>query len=950
MTLVSYETTNWGPHRYQKVVFPIGAKTIALCAENDQGKSWVVRGIGFCLSIGRNEYGDQTSIHDGETEATHKLVIEHKGATHTIEKFVRSKHSEEEGTLTKVNGEQVSRSGYEEFFAKTLGVPHPSIWLPIVIAMQNETDFHLRRKKSEREEALRAACQLTRVDSWKEALQSRVNEEDKALLAKEAGLKAQKTALEKEAEGLEKEKTQLETELESYQKPLGESGPTLPEILVTVTAYGAAETAKKKADLEHGNKKREADLAAGALERTKLELAKLPGASPEEESKTAAWLDVLQNETSAREKISLTGKLTKCLKSTTAKKKELAAAEKSSSSGQTLVTALEFSLDAISKKQALLDGKVRESQEALKEVTPPEGEDWEAEAVKLEAAATAAKTSATRLKEAGKAYTEAVEEMQRLCPKECGQEAFPDLTKVKTRLEAATAECAEFGRGALTGSETKSILHRVLAHWDTHPHENCPLCERATDQSPVFMGAKRREAMLESLEGEIETKAELEAQRRNTTLATRALETALQHEVTLKSLGAAWQGWKAAAEKTEGEGATLEKTAKALDNAAKTKKAAKTYEDELATLVAGLTKLHPEAKDPEAGTALLKTIRAALTQKGILEVELAALEREAIQLEEQLGKLADAGAPSEDPAVSGLSDEDLRTALDETKGLARTQRENRTARAELEKNLTAATAKAAATATALDEAKQEIDRLVKSLEEGCGMPSPTGGEETPVERYDYWGTLAKKAEAAQTLLAPLPAKLAAKKAEIQTATTGLEETAKAAAKAAAARRLVAFLDYKNAPRKLLTKICERLFAATNKIAEVLQADIRLKVGRNLDFLTLQYRAGRLIEQKSERLGFGKGAILGICFRLACQKLILPDTGFLILDEPTANVDTKRKDALKSFLHNLGNEKESNTKQTILIEHDLNVIELCQAKIHIGETMATLPAASTPTPA
>jgi DNA repair exonuclease SbcCD ATPase subunit len=118
----------------------------------------------------------------------------------------------------------------------------------------------------------------------------------------------------------------------------------------------------------------------------------------------------------------------------------------------------------------------------------------------------------------------------------------------------------------------------------------------------------------------------------------------------------------------------------------------------------------------------------------------------------------------------------------------------------------------------------------------------------------------------------------------------LKEFEKASRQISSARKLINFLDYKNAPRKLLEGVVTSLFDLTNRLGESLDVGIKLKLGKNLEFLTQQSRAGKWIEQKTERLGHGKGAILGICFRLACQKLLLPETGFLILDEPTANVD------------------------------------------------------------
>jgi ABC-type lipoprotein export system ATPase subunit len=64
---------------------------------------------------------------------------------------------------------------------------------------------------------------------------------------------------------------------------------------------------------------------------------------------------------------------------------------------------------------------------------------------------------------------------------------------------------------------------------------------------------------------------------------------------------------------------------------------------------------------------------------------------------------------------------------------------------------------------------------------------------------------------------------------------------------------------------------------------------------------------------------------------------LPETGFLLLDEPTANVDNKRKSALKTFIQALSETSDSKNNQIILIEHDQDVVELCQSKLEISNT-------------
>jgi hypothetical protein len=339
MILTSYEVSNWGPHKNQKLEFPRGAKTIAICAENDQGKSWILRGIGFTLSIGRNEYGDQTSVHVGENESKHTLQFEQNGEIHTIEKIVRTKENEEEGTITFINGEKTDRAGFESFY-NGLGLPHPSVWLPIVISMQNQTDYHLRSKKRDREEALRAACQLTRIDNWRDALSSKTNEEEKRLLSENASLNAKVETLSKTIAENEKTQNSIYNDIRSHSEfVLGTPNTTDPtdsdetaqkvifidELAPLLTLFREKESQSLREATALEGLKRGESLAELGVTRCKAELSNIPGSSAEQELAWEERRDTLQRETRSRRLSELIKKSTSVNKTLLAKETELLA-------------------------------------------------------------------------------------------------------------------------------------------------------------------------------------------------------------------------------------------------------------------------------------------------------------------------------------------------------------------------------------------------------------------------------------------------------------------------------------------------------------------------------------------------------------------------------------------------------------------------------------------------
>jgi hypothetical protein len=981
--LKSYEVTNWGPHRVQKIEFPDGAKTVALCGENDQGKSWIVRGIGFTLSIGRNEYGDQSSIHAGEAEATHKLVIEHAGADHVIEKVVKGKLSEDEGTTTKVNGEAVGREAYEKFFQETLGLPHPSIWLPICIAMQNQTDFHLRSKKRDREEALRAACQLYRIDSWKEALATKTREEDKRLLEENASLKAGVAAAKKNLIDLDNKKVQLLQTIETLQSQVGTEGEepiAWEEILQRVGLFEEAIKDAKKASLDKGNTTRELNLAQNSLKRAQEDLGKIPGGNPKEE---LAWEEARENllsEIQARaKKKAETGFLANSKEMATVAKDMLATAEKIREGlpkkgaeptlnfeGNSEIGALKAPLDALVSKKT-------------KEYGAAEGTIAKIEKLEEETGLGKGKSETEKISKEIGTLEESIGKMEEAIGHAKAQEKILGELEEEILEQAQNMGISLGLEGRLTAAVLENLLDKELGKASTclelavfhgdkireilgkNPkvaaglEHTCPVCEgrlpAPTSASGTGTGTKETPSPAPAIQGLI-SKAEL------------------------------WLSVKGH-QSPSAQGKTKEKDLEALRSRLKA--------------LRRITELWAEL-GPDRGEKLekLKTEidghQESLRQIGEWEALVArkeALEKENEKLSVALDEFADLDIepPSKDPGITALDDAGLRTEAKSLETKMATARANRSSRLSKEKEIEATQTKIRGFETQIEALTKNLEALNKTLQEGAGMPRPKPivkkaiepeAEPTPNPELDLepeldasvpapapapapdaaeaavgvedetWEEVAsewrRREEAmlrAQGALEPIPDETKELEERLQSLQDNLAVNEQEAQRAEAARKLVNFLDYKNAPRKLLENIVARLFEVTNRLGEVLQVDIRLHTEKGLEFMTRQIRAGKVIEQKTERLGFGKGAILGICFRLACQKLLLPETGFLILDEPTANVDLKRKSALKAFLQNLGEEQESKTKQIILIEHDQDVVELCQAKITVGEPPSAL---------
>lgn len=84
----------------------------------------------------------------------------------------------------------------------------------------------------------------------------------------------------------------------------------------------------------------------------------------------------------------------------------------------------------------------------------------------------------------------------------------------------------------------------------------------------------------------------------------------------------------------------------------------------------------------------------------------------------------------------------------------------------------------------------------------------------------------------------------------------------------------------------------------------------------------------------DKLSGGQKVRLSIAFLLAVQQLVIPDLGFLVLDEPSTHLDEEARENLKELLLNLNQQLESTDTQILVCDHArelepafVNVIQL-----------------------
>jgi DNA repair exonuclease SbcCD ATPase subunit len=966
MILHSYEVTNWGPHIHQKLVFPKEAKTIAICGENDQGKSWILRGIAFTLSIARNEYGDQTSIHVGEKEAHHKLVIEHNHQQYTIEKIVKGKSSQEEGTTTIINGEKQDKASLENFYSQTLGLPLPSIWLPICISMQNQTDFHLRSKKRDREEALRQVCQLTKIDSWKENLSSVTKEEERQTEQNISALKAKLEVLTKQIKETQSTERGYQSTMDSLLEHKWDSNAPEGTIVtkeefwshITKTTSLLKEEIReyKRKDLEKTNLSKEIELLAGMSAREEAEMVKLFPDNNQELLLTEKVSEI-ELKISILRAIEIKSKIRKLEDGLDKHRNDLSKINQKMHQQHQ-----EYPNNSVSPSLADFEKIDQNIADKYLQISTLKN--------KLERIATIGRNNSLPIKNI---YTNTIDSFIKLNTqlKKLELSDIPQDTEIYEKTKVCLDE--------LTKHEEYKVLKETNTNTNeqndtNHSNDSNDSSKNVDDRSlrlknQFVLNFYREKLILPSQS--LTKKGDLaECKICNTSLLNESWGQNISQDPNSEDLSLL------IIETGSSLKEVLEKKLKAIGKANqkeernKINSRVKAYESidllaqETKTLLENIKPLSSEyppqklIEQLEVEISTSKKIKELHENKVLIEREMGFTSTQLVSYKEQivpiLEELNTKGVdenqldmPKEPSHSKDAKDLAMLTQeLLEAKKIIKDCLEKKEKFSKKAKTIEVTKTKLSLLEKNKDEALKRLESLREEIL-AASLPIPLKNG-SPIKEFqkeiigqeellDVWERRLDKFHKLETLCEPLPqriTKLRKEKIEVLEELGGMEEKWEKLEKS---RKLVAFLDYKNAPRLLLEQIVDKLFELTNKLTESLSVDIKLLRGKNLEFLSRQIRHSKILEQKTERLGFGKGAILGICFRLACQRLLLPNTGFLILDEPTANVDNKRKIALKSFLQSLSESSQSNSHQILLIEHDQDVVELCQARIDVGNS-------------
>lgn len=127
-----------------------------------------------------------------------------------------------------------------------------------------------------------------------------------------------------------------------------------------------------------------------------------------------------------------------------------------------------------------------------------------------------------------------------------------------------------------------------------------------------------------------------------------------------------------------------------------------------------------------------------------------------------------------------------------------------------------------------------------------------------------------------------------------------------------------FLSYDNGPQKFLTGFLQEALDQTNILLSEMGLPVTLHLGEELEILVQDRNSP---DSPASELGGGYANLIGIAFRIALQKMILPRVHVIILDEPSTHVDPANMELLIPFFDRLKENLSSyGIEQLILIDH------------------------------
>lgn len=912
MKLTELDLQNWGPHLERKITFDPNARTIAILAGNDVGKSWVINAIGFIFSSGKNEYGDVNAIYDNGPVANLGLKFEHEGIVHHIQKEITRKDVKSENERLKINEMGANTNDYEAFFSDKLRIQSPKIWLPLCIALQGQIDHFLKAKKSDREESFRQLKELHRIDRWKEHLHAILLQNQNSISQDIGKAKQKSQDLQKKRELLQKEKTEKEDQLKALIDLHGDIkvGEESSKALEKLVDEG------RRLDLEIDHETQNIQIYKTQVQQLEKDLEENKKAQVQLQEATKSLeeieqkLKVKQNQKVKSQLIDLEEKirdqrknLEETDKNTKMSPEEIQEIDKYSKEAERTKGKIEILEEQVTSEENLEDKK-KDLEENFKEIEKEEETKAKAQIEWEKATYPAQKI---------------LKQEQTLLAQETDVKIILEKlnNKENTLKEEEKIQCLPIGE-----EETKVLRKRFFAQLLENPPKTgecqCPLCETGLKgeiwENPTkiqelfekYRDAQPREIHQETGRNFNVEISEIQKATKSLQMAQSfILPTLLQDKSKIST-----KEIQKKIEKLEKEQSTRKELQILKRNLEDTLTALKLYGY---TVESAKTLVFTYGKNKENKKKIEESIQKVLQEINEKKLEINNNPIEDRIVEETIEELL---------KLKGETNQVIHVTKTRTQTFEKKQGEFLQIQTKLEESQKKSL-----------KMKETREAVLLKKENILGKYYTREDEQAYL---DTWEKIGKESTILLEKLKNLPTLLQSliceeKETEHAWKTLETQENIMNQAKEAEA-----FLDYRQAPRQLLRETIDEIFRETNRIAQGFELDMELIQPKPMEFFVKQKRHGKWIDQSASRLGFGKSSILGICLRLASLNLLVPNENFLILDEPTTSIENRRKGRLREFFAQIaqGEYTGNNKTQIIMAEHDQDVIASCDQIINL----------------
>lgn len=235
----------------------------------------------------------------------------------------------------------------------------------------------------------------------------------------------------------------------------------------------------------------------------------------------------------------------------------------------------------------------------------------------------------------------------------------------------------------------------------------------------------------------------------------------------------------------------------------------------------------------------------------------------------------------------------------------------------------------------LDEANTSMSDLWKLLESAA---SARGLDKDAVkllesvkESYDTW-------TAARAGLSAASSAMDGTKAELNDVRDKVEKNKKRVVLVEDLKKIRAVIGKNGVPMAYMNTVFKSMSAMVQDLLPKMGANFAVEPNQYEPMSFTFYRtdddSGHTMVQ--EQLSGGQAVRLALALLIACQQIVLPELGLLVLDEPSSHIDDEGIASMRDMFGELTTVMDSADMQLVIVDHNVNLMSAFGKTIRLGE--------------